>query len=227
VKTSGNLKFDIRLSARIPLVEDLRRAISSTSRVIVCGSTAQGEEELILGAFRQVLERWPTAVMILAPRHPERFDRVANLVLSSGIGLLRRSTWAASCPISGGVFLLDSVGELAAVYQLAHVAFVGGSLVPVGGHNILEPAQHGVAIVTGPQTFNFREIVRVFLEAGALRISSDMELAATFIQLLGNDEVRNELGRNARQIFLQNAGATQRTVAALGELVDTGESAPA
>jgi 3-deoxy-D-manno-octulosonic-acid transferase len=227
VKTSGNLKFDIRLSARIPLVEDLRRAISSTSRVIVCGSTAQGEEELILGAFRQVLERWPTAGMILAPRHPERFDRVANLVLSSGIGLLRRSTWAASCPISGGVFLLDSVGELAAVYQLAHVAFVGGSLVPVGGHNILEPAQHGVAIVTGPQTFNFREIVRVFLEAGALRISSDMELAATFIQLLGNDEVRNELGRNARQIFLQNAGATQRTVAALGELVDTGESAPA
>jgi 3-deoxy-D-manno-octulosonic-acid transferase len=227
VKTSGNLKFDIRLSSRIPLVDDLRRAIHGGSAVIVCGSTAEGEEELLLGAFRQVLERWPGAVMILAPRHPERFDRVADMVVASGIGLLRRSTWAAACPISGGVFLLDSVGELASVYELADLAFVGGSLAPVGGHNILEPAQHGVAVLTGPQTFNFREIVRIFSEASALRIVSGEDIARQFLELLADEETRKNLGRRARQAFLKNAGATERTVAALSKLLDRRESAGA
>ncbi|HKW76422.1 MAG TPA: 3-deoxy-D-manno-octulosonic acid transferase [Terriglobales bacterium] len=227
VKTSGNLKFDIRLSSRIPLVDDLRRAIANNSPVLVCGSTAEGEEELLLGVLRQVLERWPTAVMILAPRHPERFEKVANLVLASGIGLLRRSTWAAACPISGGVFLLDSVGELAPVYQLADVAFVGGSLAPVGGHNILEPAQHGIAIVTGPHTFNFREIVRIFSEAGALRVVTDQDLATQFLDLLADERARNSLGQRAKQVFLENAGATERTVAAVSELLHRVESSGA
>lgn len=219
VKTSGNLKFDIRMTSRVPLLNDLRRVISTDSRIMVCGSTAEGEEELLLGAFRHVLKRWPAAVMILAPRHPERFDKVANLVLSSGIGLLRRSTWAAGHPISGGVFLLDSVGELASVYELADLAFIGGSLIPAGGHNILEPAQHGVAIVTGPHTFNFREIVRVFSEADAVRVVSANDLAAQFLELLADEETRKNLGQRAKQVFLQNAGATERTVAALGELL--------
>lgn len=227
VRSSGNLKFDIRLSSRISLVDDLRRAIRADSLVIVAGSTAEGEEELLLGSFKQVMERWPTAVMVLAPRHPERFDKVANLVLGSGVGFVRRSTWEAACPISGGVFLLDSVGELAAVYRLANVAFVGGSLVPVGGHNILEPAQHGVAIVTGPHTFNFREIVRVFSEAGALRVAGGSDLTGTFIELLADERTRKDLGQHAKKAFLANAGATERTVAALSELLARRESAGA
>jgi 3-deoxy-D-manno-octulosonic-acid transferase len=227
IKTSGNLKFDIRLSSQIPLVEDLQRALRADSPVIVAGSTAEGEEEMLLGSFKQVLERWPAAVMILAPRHPERFDKVANLILASGVGLVRRSVWAAACPISGGVFLLDSVGELAAVYRLAKVAFVGGSLVPVGGHNILEPAQHGVAIVTGPHTFNFREIMRVFSEAGAVRVTAGAGLPATFIELLADSKTREELGQHAKHVFLANAGATERTLTAVSELLARRESAGA
>jgi 3-deoxy-D-manno-octulosonic-acid transferase len=205
----------------------LQRALRADSPVIVAGSTAQGEEELLVSGFKQVLERWPTAVMILAPRHPERFDKVSSLVLESGVGLVKRSTWAAACPIRGGVFLLDSVGELAAVYQLAEVAFVGGSLVSVGGHNILEPAQHGVAIVTGPHTFNFREIMRVFSEAGAVRVANGSDLAATFIELLADRKAREELGRQAKHVFLANAGATERTMAALSELLARRESSGA
>lgn len=227
VKASGNLKFDIRLSSRIPLLDDLHRAISAESQVIVAGSTAEGEEELLLGAFRQVLERWPTAVMILAPRHPERFERVASLVRASGVELVRRSTCTSACPISGGIFLLDSVGELAAVYELADLAFVGGSLLPIGGHNILEPAQHGVAIVTGPHTFNFREIMRVFSEAGAVRVAGGAGLAATFIELLTDNKARKELGQHAKEVFLANAGATERTAAALSELLARHESSGA
>ncbi len=154
---SGNLKFDIRPSANSPLVSDLRTAIAKDSPVIVCGSTAEGEEELLLAAFQQLLEKHSKSVMVLAPRHPERFDHVAGLVGARNLPLVRRSNWSARDALAGSVFLLDSVGELASIYAVADVAFVGGSLVPVGGHNILEPAQHGVAVMTGPHTNNFRE----------------------------------------------------------------------
>lgn len=226
VQVSGNLKFDIRLSARSPLVDDLRRAINRESPVIICGSTTEGEEEILLDAFRQVLHRHPTTVMILAPRHPERFDRAAGLVSSAGPALLRRSSWTAGSPVSGGsVFLLDSVGELASVYALADITFVGGSLVPVGGHNILEPAQHGVAVLTGPHTFNFREIVRVFEQGGGLRVVTAESLAPQLLELLANPQQRQELGRRAKQLFLDNTGATARTLQALETLLGGRRSA--
>src|SRR5947209_2056347 len=144
IRVSGNLKFDIRLAANSTLVNDLRQALPKDSPVIVCGSTTEGEEEILLKSFKDVLRQLPSAVMVIAPRHPERFDRVANLISTMELGLVRRSSFAASCPFSGGLFLLDNVGELASVYALADVAFVGGSLVPVGGHNILEPAQYEI-----------------------------------------------------------------------------------
>ncbi|MGH9566074.1 MAG: 3-deoxy-D-manno-octulosonic acid transferase, partial [Candidatus Angelobacter sp.] len=220
IHVSGNLKFDIRMSMRAPLVEKLRQAISSESRVIVCGSTAEGEEEILLAAFQQVLGRHPAAVMILAPRHPERFDRVANLISSMDLALVRRSTWTAACPIPGKVFLLDSVGELASVYELAELAFVGGSLVPTGGHNILEPAQHGVAVLTGPYTFNFREIVRIFQEGGAVRVVDADNLASEFLRLLAEPQSLQKLGTRAKALFLENNGATARTLAALRGLLN-------
>jgi 3-deoxy-D-manno-octulosonic-acid transferase len=219
VHVSGNLKFDIRLSAGSPLVDALRKAISSESPVIVCGSTTEGEEELLLGAYQQVLRANPAALMIMAPRHPERFERVANLISSAGVPLVRRSAWNAVGPLSGCVFLLDSVGELAAAYALANVAFVGGSLAPVGGHNILEPAQHGVAVMTGLHTFNFREIVRIFEENNALRVVTAETLAPQLLALLANKGEREELGRRARQLFLTNTGATARTLQALERLM--------
>jgi 3-deoxy-D-manno-octulosonic-acid transferase len=219
VQVSGNLKFDIRLSGPSQIAQDLRSAIAHDSAVIVCGSTAEGEEELVLQAFKLVQRQFPSAVMILAPRHPERFDKVAGLLSSSGIAFVRRSSWAAACPISGGIFLLDSVGELASVYALADIAFVGGSLVPGGGHNILEPAQYGVAIVVGPHTFNFREIVSIFQSGDALRVAEADSFGPILVRLLSDLEQRRLVGRHARDLFTTYAGATQRTLQALRPLL--------
>lgn len=218
VSVSGNLKFDIKLSFNSALTEQLRRALPNDTRVIVCGSTTEGEEEHVLTAFRQVLQQLPTSVMILAPRHPERFEKVAALIASADVPLVKRSTWnpQTSSPLrSGSIFLLDSVGELASIYALADVAFVGGSLVPLGGHNILEPAQYGVAVLTGPHTFNFREIVRIFEQGGGLRVVTADNLGAAITNLLHNADERELLGRRARELFLENTGATGKTVAAL------------
>lgn len=121
--------------------------------------------------------------------------------------------------VGGCVFLLDSVGELASVYSLAYIAFVGGSLVPVGGHNILEPAQYGAAIVVGPYTFNFREIVSIFEKGNAIRIATSENIASQLLDLLRNATERQQLGGRAKQLFEQYAGATEKTLQALRPLL--------
>src|SRR5262249_5167637 len=200
VQVSGNMKFDVRSASGSSLAEAIRRATGGNRRIIACGSTTEGEEELLLEAFRGVLRQFPTVTMILAPRHPERFDRVASLIAANGIPMVRRSGWAAASRISGGVFLLDSVGELAALYELADLAFVGGSLLPgVGGHNILEPAQHGVPVLVGPNTYNFREIVRLFERRGAITTVTPGNLAGVLLQFLEDDDERRRLGQRARE----------------------------
>jgi 3-deoxy-D-manno-octulosonic-acid transferase len=225
VQVSGNLKFDVRSASGSPFQEDLRRILGKDSMVIVCGSTAEGEEELLLQAFQEVLRRFPSVVMVLAPRHPERFDKVANLVIAKGIALTRRSsltatTDLAASSLSGGVFLLDSVGELASVYALAGVAFVGGSLLAgVGGHNILEPAQHGVPVLAGPYTANFREIVGIFERGEGIKIVTAENLSGGLLRLLADGQERRRLGEKARQLFLDNTGATDRTLQALQTLL--------
>lgn len=228
VQVSGNLKFDIRAASRSSLVDELRRSISSDTPVIVCGSTAEGEEGLLLQAFGHVLKNHPSAVMILAPRHPERFDRVAGLVAAENVTLVRRTSWSAGpSPVRGCVFLLDSVGELAAVYALATLAFVGGSLVPdVGGHNILEPAQYGVPVLTGPNTFNFREIVSIFERGRGIVTVTTANLAGEWLRLLGAPEARGSLGNAARELFLKNNGATARTLQALQPLLRRDDRKP-
>ncbi|HJX83620.1 MAG TPA: glycosyltransferase, partial [Candidatus Angelobacter sp.] len=138
-----------------------------------------------------------------------------GLIAGTGMSSVRRTMWTPGSPLRGKVFLLDSVGELAAVYALAHVAFVGGSLFPVGGHNILEPAQHGVAVLTGPHTFNFREIVRIFEEGGALSVATPETLAQEMLELFQTPERRETSGQRAKELFLRHTGATQRTLEAL------------
>ncbi len=225
VQVSGNLKFDVRSAPASPFQEDLRRVLGKDSMVIVCGSTAEGEEELLLQAFQEVLRRFPSVVMVLAPRHPERFEKVANLVTAKGIALTRRSsltatTDLAASSLSGGVFLLDSLGELASVYALAGVAFVGGSLLAgVGGHNILEPAQHGVPVLAGPYTANFREIVNIFEHGQGIKIVTAENLSGELLRLLADGQERRRLGERARQLFLDNTGATDRTLQALQTLL--------
>jgi 3-deoxy-D-manno-octulosonic-acid transferase len=163
--------------------------------------------------------------MVLAPRHPERFSAVAALLEKSGVAWVRRSNWSAKPedtlkPLKPGqIVLLDTIGELASVYSLASVAFVGGSLIPAGGHNPLEPAQFGAPIVTGPHYFNFRAITEDLLTHQALRITATENLAATLINLLQNPAAAKAIGELARQVFASQAGATDRCVEAIKELV--------
>ncbi len=220
VRVPGNLKFDVNLPPPPAIVESLRHALATEGAgpVLVCGSTVEDEEPVLLKAFENVLVGHPRAVMILAPRHPERFDTVAILLQQLGMPHWRRSLWTSE-KLAGGVLLVDSIGELAALYALADVAFVGGSLVPRGGHNIIEPAQHGVAIVTGNHTENFRDIVALFQSRDAVRIVGVSELPLTLMHLLDNDAERIALGRRAKETIQSQTGATSRTLEALQALL--------
>ena len=220
VQVSGNLKFDVAAPALPPVVASLRSAFqqSGAGPIVVCGSTADGEEPVLIQAFVNVLASHPRAVMVLAPRHPERFAAVAQLLEQLGIRFWKRSLWSGEA-IAGGVLLLDTIGELASLYSLADVAFVGGSLVPRGGHNIIEPAQHGVAIITGNHTENFRDIVELFQSHDAVRITGPAEYPLVLMELLSNEAERQELGRRAAETWRSQMGATQRSLEALERLL--------
>jgi 3-deoxy-D-manno-octulosonic-acid transferase len=220
IHVSGNLKFEVKPPAK-PAIAAAFAAMKreETGPLLVAGSTLDGEEAMLFDMFRQVVARYPNAVLLLAPRHPERFDTVASLLVSSGLRYQRRSQWTEERPIAGGVFLLDSIGELASLYEFADVAFVGGSLVPRGGHNVLEAAQFGTPILVGPYTENFRDIVEVFRKADALRVIAPQSLTATVLQLLENHDERAALGCRAFEVMRSQRGATERTVSALLELL--------
>ena len=231
VRVAGNLKFDVAPRPAPAIVESLRAEFGTADAepgpssprvsrpVLVCGSTVEDEEAALLSAFRNILATYPKAVMILAPRHPERFAEVAALVEKLGFRIWRRSLWNGE-PLAGGVLLLDSIGELAPIYSQATVAFVGGSLVPRGGHNILEPALHGVPVVTGNHYENFRDIVNFFLSHNAVRVVGLAELPLVFMELIANPEQRTTLAQNALSAIESQRGATARTVRALVELMD-------
>ncbi len=221
VQVSGNLKFDVALPAAPPIVASLRAAFeqAGSTPILVCGSTVEDEEPLLLQAFVNVLASHPKAVMILAPRHPERFEEVAKLLEDLGVHFWKRSLWSGE-PIVGGVLLIDTIGELASLYALADIAFVGGSLVPRGGHNIIEPAQHGVAIVVGNHTENFRDIVGLFRSRDAVRVVGPAEFPLVLMELISNPEERAALGRRASETLQSQTGATERTLAALQALIN-------
>jgi 3-deoxy-D-manno-octulosonic-acid transferase len=221
VSVSGNLKFDVRIAAEAEATR-LLRAASAGLQLIVAGSTLDGEESALLTAWPQVLAAAPQSALLLAPRHPERFAAVAALLQRSGFSWSRRSQWPENeLPAlqPGGIVLLDTIGELASVYSLASVAFVGGSLIPAGGHNPLEPAQFSVPIVMGPHTNNFRAMVDDLLAHQALRVAGAETLAQTLRDLLQNREEAAQMGRRARAVFDQQAGATRRSIEALMELL--------
>jgi 3-deoxy-D-manno-octulosonic-acid transferase len=221
VHVSGNLKFDVKPPEETPVVTELGSAISECGAgpVIVAGSTVEGEEEPILAAFEKIRGQYPQALLILAPRHKERFSAVNEHLSRSSVPFVARSAMNGNSPLAGSVLLLDSLGELASVYALADVAFVGGSLVPRGGHNILEPAHWGVATVVGPHTENFRDIVGIFRQADAVRVAQPEDLADVLLELLRNDEGRRGLGQRARKVVEEQMGATERTLEALRALI--------
>ncbi len=224
VVLGGNLKYDVPPPAVAPFVDRLRSALDAagTHPVLVCGSTVEGnpqsEETILMEAFHRVLGRHRAAVMLLAPRHPERFEAVAALLQQAKLRFFRRSQWNGES-LSGAVLLVDSIGELSSLYALADIAFVGGSLVPRGGHNIIEPAQHGVPILVGPHTENFRDIVELFRSRDAVRVVSPSDLSSAFLELLANDGQRRDLGRRAAETLDAQRGATKLTLRKLQELL--------
>ena len=221
VTVAGNLKFDVR-AAREAEATRLLRMSGPGLRFVVAGSTLEGEEAALLEAWPQLLAADPQLAMVLAPRHPERFGAVAALLERSGAAWLRRSDWQkqAAHPLRPGqILLLDTIGELASVYSLAAVAFVGGSLIPAGGHNPLEPAQFGIPIVMGPHYANFRAIADDLLAHEGLRIAAKEELAAALLDLLQHPAAATATGERAKEVFDRQAGATERCVAALGALL--------
>ena len=227
VSVAGNLKFDVRAATDSDATQILR-AKGDGLKFVVAGSTLEGEEAALLEAWPELLFFEPQLAMVLAPRHPKRFAAVASLLERSGNAWVRRSEWTANPPKfirPGTVVLLDTIGELASVYSLASVAFVGGSLVPAGGHNPLEPAQFGVPIVMGPHYANFAAITDVLREDHAVRIAGQEDLAAALVDLLSHRAAAEAMGARAREVFAREAGATERCTAAIREVLLEGEGA--
>ncbi len=225
VSVAGNLKFDVRAAQEADATRELKARLGGL-RLIVAGSTLEGEESALLQAWPKLLAADSQLAMVLAPRHPERFTSVALLLEKSGIPWVRRSEWSNEKqePLRpGAIVLLDTIGELASVYSLAAVAFVGGSLVPAGGHNPLEPAQFGVPIVMGSHYANFTAIVDDLRTQNALSISTNEEYAAVLTGLLRDRSNAEAMGARAKEVFNQQAGATERCVQALKELLRPAE----
>ncbi|MGH9452843.1 MAG: 3-deoxy-D-manno-octulosonic acid transferase [Terriglobia bacterium] len=233
VLAAGNLKFDFRAPApgefSICLDKALRQA--GRSPVVIAASTMPDEEPLVLKAWRQVRIEHPRTLLILAPRHPARFNAVAELLQAQGQSLVRRTSLEANeREITAGlasadILLLDTIGELAGMFRLADLVFMGGTLVPTGGHNILEPAYWAKPVLFGSHMENFREISRLFLKEGAaIQSGNESELADQMLQLLQDEQRRKSLGESARRVFARESGATDRIVENLSVFLVENES---
>ena len=188
--------------------------------VVIAASTLRGEDQAAFEAFHRVQARWPDALLVVAPRHPERFEEVTRLAAEEGFRVVRRTTLPVDQSPDADVVVLDTIGELARLYQIASVVFVGGSLVDAGGHNILEPAMFGKAIVFGPHMHNFAEISAEFLRGGAaVQVGSTRELGECLVDLVGDGVRRASLGAAARAIVEGNRGAKARTMAVVTSLL--------
>jgi 3-deoxy-D-manno-octulosonic-acid transferase len=218
VRVTGNLKFDFPppvVDGDSEWIRNIRDVlgIAPDVPVVVVGSSMKGEEMLFVDCFRQVRKAVPGTRLILAPRHPERFSEVAQILAASGIPFIRRTRLRHGA--TADILLLDSIGELRSVYALASVAVIGGSFLPFGGHNLLEPAALGKAIVFGPEMSNFRELAALFLQEQAARQCSLQNLAQALTELLGNARALHMLGERASLTFRRNQGATERTLSFL------------
>ena len=228
----GSMKFDAG-TARLPdsLNSELRERfkLSDGAPLILAASTHDPEEVILLNSFRQIISRsMMNPRLMIAPRHPERFEEVADLLNASGLPWVRRSAPPAERDSQAVVILLDTIGELQSVYSLASIVFVGGSIAQTGGHNILEPAAAGVPVIVGPHTYNFQSIVESFVKANAVvqleRMSDSatiVELADVILELLGDEKRCRELATSAQKLMGENRGATRRTLESLHSLLIT------
>lgn len=220
VYTTGNLKADAAVltspvSERQLLAE--RLGLNGHSPLLAAGCTMPGEEDLVLQAFRAARAAAPATRLLIAPRHPERFDQVADAIAAAGLVCRRRSSGG---PLDADVLLLDSIGELPAAYGLALASFVGGSLVPSGGHNLLEPAIYGQPVIFGPHMHNFAELAdEMRASGGGIEVTGANQLADVWSAMLANDTRRRHIGALARQVALRDASAGLRTARIVANLL--------
>lgn len=221
VEVTGSIKFDVVVPPAALAVGATLRAAIGARPVLLCASTRDGEEALILEAFRRDRAALPAKTLLLiVPRHPQRFDDVEKMITWQGLNVQRRSTLGTSLAAHIDVVLGDSMGEMFAYYDVCDVAFVGGSLLPLGGQNLIEPAALGKPVLVGPHTFNFELVTQEAIAAGgAVRVADSFDLVAQAARLLHDSDARSTMGAQALAFANQHRGATARTLALLPPLL--------
>ncbi len=217
IHVTGSLKFDLELPASLhERAEALRRQLGVNRPLLMLGSTREGEELILFPAIRQLKTQFADLLVVLAPRHPERFTAVADACVGAGFSVTSLSS-GAPCLASTDIYLVDSMGELSRFYAASDVAFVGGSLLPFGGHNVLEPASLGRPVISGPYTYNFAEICQLLSDAGVLKVARDAAaVAEVAAQWLADSNERDRVGQLGRDIVRRHGGASRRTLDLIG-----------
>lgn len=220
LKVTGTTKFDITISGNLVTQAKMFRQGWGESRPVwIAASTHPGEEEIILQAMQKILIKFPETLLILVPRHPDRTKEVIALCQETGLEICSRQS-QKPIQTTTQIFLIDTLGELLLFYAAADIAFVGGSLIERGGHNILEPAALGLPIITGKSMFNFSEIARLFLEQNALhQVSNAIDLSEQIIDLFSNPSYREKMGHAGLNIIAQNRGATEKQLTLIQTLI--------
>jgi len=225
VRVTGNTKFDALVSneentdIKNKFIKNF--GIKENDRVIIAGSTHKGEEEKVLDAFQYICQKVSNVLLILAPRHPERFGEVTKLLKDRNIDYILRSTLDKTKREKQQVIILDTIGELSKLYTIADVVFIGGSLVPSGGHNVIEPASLGKPVVFGPYMYNFTESAKLLLECkGAIQIPNGAGLTACLLKLVLNPEYAEQIGGIAKRAVQENKGASKRNLEIISGFLD-------
>ena len=221
IRVTGSIKFDVKVPASLAEVAQvLRREWGSDRPVWIAASTHEGEDETVLKVFAELKKHHPNLLLVIVPRHPERFTAVARLCRREGYKTVLRSERAGPLRDDVDIFVGDSMGELTLFYAASDVAFVGGSLVPVGGHNVLEPCALGLPVVFGQHMFNFHEISKRTLARGAgIQVSGEAQLTAAVDRILQDPNLRFKIGESGKAFVEENKGALHRTLGMLMEYI--------
>lgn len=222
ITETGSIKFDVNIPPSLrESAEVLRRQLGPDRLIWIAGSTREGEEGRMLRVYKRLKESFPTLLLVLVPRHPERFDLIARKIQRNGLNCIRRTEQQQVLDASVDVYLGDTMGELSLMYASSDVAFVGGSLEPLGGQNILEPAALGVPVVFGPHMFNFPDISRWTVKEGAGKmVNGSDELFQVLGELLGNPTLRDEMGNKGLKLIEAHKGALQKNFELLKQLTN-------
>lgn len=221
IKVTGNMKFDQLVVVQAQGYRQ-RLGLALDEKLFIAGSTHSAEEEIVLAAYKAVLNNFPGLKLLIAPRHPQRAKGLLKTVSAFGLSGFEISRLPSQGfdSLANHVFILDTIGELANFYALADIVFMGGSLIKKGGHNILEPANLGKPVIFGPHMFNFRDIAGMFLKNNAaIMVHNQLDLASTVELLLNNSLRVRQMTDNAREVIMKNQGATKRNIQAIGEII--------